>query len=90
MYGSHDWMDKKGGKAAVEIIEQTTAQARREANATDRELDNGRARLYIIDDAGHHLYLDGWKQFDEIMRREMEETTRDTKRLEALQHKQDT
>jgi cardiolipin-specific phospholipase len=34
------------------------------------------AREIIIKHAGHNLHLDGWEEFNQLMRREMEVTLR--------------
>jgi cardiolipin-specific phospholipase len=36
--------------------------------------------VLIIQKAGHHVYLDGWEQFNDVMRKEMEETSQQTKK----------
>jgi len=51
MYGDNDWMDAKAGKAASDVMKQT----------------GGRAKYRIISDAGHHLYLDNYNEFNEYM-----------------------
>jgi cardiolipin-specific phospholipase len=40
--GDHDWMDPEGGEQSVENL---------------RKAGNGQARSYIVNNAGHHVYL---------------------------------
>lgn len=82
MYGDGDWMDAAGGFAA----EQKLLRAREKAllTGTDHEKrnENGAAKVIIVPDAGHHLFLDNPEAFNEYMRIEMEET-----RAEGLRKK---
>jgi cardiolipin-specific phospholipase len=80
MYGEHDWMDIAGGYAAEQKLKEEKAKALKSASKEEREMENGSAKVVIIKKAGHHLYLDGHEEFNEVMRREMEETSRSTKR----------
>ncbi|KZT62984.1 alpha/beta-hydrolase [Calocera cornea HHB12733] len=43
VYGDHDWMDPAGGLAAIEKL---------------KAAGNKDARMYVVDNAGHHVYLD--------------------------------
>lgn len=74
MYGENDWMDIAGGFAAEEKIREEKEKALREANEEERLKENGSTKVLTIKNSGHHLYLDGWEEFNEIMRNEMEET----------------
>ncbi|KAL2826821.1 Alpha/Beta hydrolase protein [Aspergillus cavernicola] len=76
MYGDHDWMDYKGGVEAVAKI--TKEKQRILANATpeEHEADNGSAKVVMIKNSGHHVYLDGYKQFNDAVLSEMEEVAR--------------
>lgn len=56
MYGDHDWMDYKGGVLACEELKA--------AGSPD-------AHLQIVAGAGHHVYLDAFKSFNQIVGREM-------------------
>jgi len=80
MYGEHDWMDIAGGYAAEQKLKEEKAKALQNATPEERQAENGSAKVVIIKKAGHHLYLEGWEEFNEVMRKEMEETRRDTKR----------
>ncbi|EDN10205.1 abhydrolase domain-containing protein [Histoplasma capsulatum] len=71
MYGEHDWMDVAGGYAAKARIEEEKARILRDASPEERAADQGSAKVVIIKNAGHHLYLDGWEEFNEVMLEEM-------------------
>ncbi|KAF1954297.1 alpha/beta hydrolase fold family protein [Byssothecium circinans] len=76
MYGEHDWMDVAGGFAAEEKIKQERKRILAHASAEEREKDQGDARVIIIEKAGHHVYLDGWEQFNRVMLDEMKDVRR--------------
>ena len=80
MYGENDWMDVTGGFAAEQKIAEERARALESASEEEKKKENGRARVVIIRNAGHHLYLDGWEEFNDVLRREMDETRREGKR----------
>ncbi|ODV78904.1 alpha/beta-hydrolase [Suhomyces tanzawaensis NRRL Y-17324] len=58
-YGKEDWMDKQGGKLCSDII-----------NSYHGEI---RSDVVEIEDSGHHLYLDNYQKFNEILVQEMKE-----------------
>lgn len=72
MYGENDWMDVAGGFAAQEKIRQARELLSRE----EKEKDRGDAKVIIINKAGHHVYLDGWEQFNNVMLEEMADVKR--------------
>ncbi|OKL59281.1 hypothetical protein UA08_05411 [Talaromyces atroroseus] len=76
MYGDHDWMDVAGGFAAKEKLDEAKRQALKNATAEQRQADNGSAKVIIIKNAGHHLYLEGDKEFNKIVLEEMEDVRR--------------
>ncbi|KAI9375722.1 Alpha/Beta hydrolase protein [Aspergillus egyptiacus] len=76
MYGDHDWMDYKGGQAAAAKILQEKQRILENATPAERESDNGSAKVVMIKNSGHHIYLDGWKQFNDIVLSEMEDVAR--------------
>jgi cardiolipin-specific phospholipase len=76
MYGDHDWMDVSGGEAAKEKLEEEKRRALKDATPEERRADNGSAKVIIIKKAGHHLYLDGWEEFNEAILKEMEDVRR--------------
>ncbi|KAK2630517.1 hypothetical protein QTJ16_001337 [Diplocarpon rosae] len=84
MYGENDWMDIAGGYAAEQKLKEEKTKALESATAEEKKYENGSAKVVIIRKAGHHLYLDGWEQFNEVMREEMEETKRDSKKFSGL------
>ena len=78
LYGEKDWMDVNGGRAAVELLTEATARAKKEAqgSAAASSKDEGSAKVLVVKEAGHHVYLDGWEEFNQLMKTEMEETAR--------------
>ncbi|OCK99761.1 alpha/beta-hydrolase [Cenococcum geophilum 1.58] len=83
MYGENDWMDIAGGFAAEEKIKQEKARILADASEEERMRDNGSAKVVVIYEAGHHVYLDGAEQFNQVMLDEMRdvvETERKMKR----------
>lgn len=57
VYGDHDWMDPEGGRQSVENL---------------RQAGNGKGRMYIISQAGHHLYLDNVKAVNDLLIKELD------------------
>ncbi|KIW22346.1 uncharacterized protein PV07_12243 [Cladophialophora immunda] len=80
MYGENDWMDVSGGYAAKKKIDAETARALAAAPLEERDRDHGSAKVVIIKNAGHHLYLDGPDEFNEVILAEMEDVRRRTLR----------
>lgn len=80
MYGENDWMDIAGGYAAEQKLKEEKEKALKDASPEEKANENGSAKVVIIQKAGHHLYLDGWEQFNEVMREEMEDTKRMTRK----------
>jgi cardiolipin-specific phospholipase len=80
MYGENDWMDVAGGYAAEQEMKEAKERALKNASDFEKKMENGSAKVVIIQKAGHHVYLDGAEQFNEVLREEMEETSRDSKR----------
>ncbi|EAW23371.1 putative alpha/beta hydrolase [Aspergillus fischeri NRRL 181] len=75
MYGDHDWMDAAGGFAAKAKIEEEKRRVLQNASPEEREADNGSAKVIIIKGSGHHIYLDGWEEFNKVVLEEMEEVS---------------
>jgi cardiolipin-specific phospholipase len=77
-YGENDWMDVAGGFDAADKIKAATTEAKTEAKSkagvegTSNE-DSGLARVHVVKKAGHHVYLDGWEEFNALMLKEMGE-----------------
>ena len=80
MYGENDWMDIAGGYAAEQKMLEAKEKALRNASPEEKEKDVGSAKVMIIKKAGHHVYLDGWEEFNEVMREEMNDVSRREKR----------
>lgn len=80
MYGENDWMDIAGGFAAEQRLKEEKAKILKSATEEEKKRENGSAKVLVIKKAGHHVYLDGWEEFNEVMREEMEETSRQTKK----------
>ncbi|RKF82345.1 putative cardiolipin-specific deacylase, mitochondrial [Golovinomyces cichoracearum] len=74
MYGENDWMDVAAGYAAEQRLNEERARVIETASNEERMRENGSTKVIIVKNAGHHLYLDNWKEFNEIIRNEMEET----------------
>lgn len=74
MYGDSDWMDVTGGFASEEIIKKRVEKALMEGSAEERRDENGSAKVIVVRKAGHHLYLDNPDEFNEYIRKELEET----------------
>lgn len=73
MYGENDWMDVAGGFAAEEKLKQEQKRILANASPEEKQRENGEAKVIIINKAGHHVYLDGWEQFNRVMLEEMED-----------------
>ena len=76
MYGENDWMDIAGGYAAQRKLEDEKRRITKQLPAEEREKDNGSAKVMVIKNAGHHVYLDGWEEFNDVMLKEMNEVSR--------------
>lgn len=77
MYGENDWMDAAGGFAAEQKLAEAREKALLEGTEEERARENGQARVVIVSKAGHHLYLDNADEFNEVMKKEMEETMKE-------------
>ncbi|KAJ5629153.1 cardiolipin-specific deacylase [Penicillium herquei] len=76
MYGDHDWMDVTGGHAAVTRLEEEQRRVLADASPEERQKEQGSARVVVINRAGHHLYLDGWEDFNRVILSEMEDVNK--------------
>jgi cardiolipin-specific phospholipase len=81
MYGENDWMDIAGGYAAEQKIKEEKEKSLKGATQEERKNDRGSAKVMVIKNAGHHVYLDGWEEFNEVMRKEMEEVSTHQKKV---------
>ncbi|KAH9482592.1 putative cardiolipin-specific deacylase, mitochondrial [Psilocybe cubensis] len=57
VYGDHDWMDPVGGQESVKRL---------------RKVGNDNGRMYIISNAGHHVYLDNKDEVNALLVKELE------------------
>ncbi|KAH7024227.1 putative alpha/beta hydrolase [Ilyonectria destructans] len=69
MYGENDWMDVAGGEAAVEKLNLFQLEALRQGKR-----DNGEAKLIMVSNAGHNLYLDNPDEFNSKLYKELGDT----------------
>lgn len=76
MYGDHDWMDVSGGHAAAARLEEEKRRVLANATPEERRNDQGSAKVVVINKAGHHLYLDGWEEFNKVVLSEMEDVNK--------------
>lgn len=74
MYGENDWMDVGGGLAAEQKLKEAREKALESATEEEKAREAGRARVVVVSKAGHHVYLDNADEFNEVMRKELEET----------------
>ena len=81
LYGDHDWMDVKGGFDAKEKVDEETRAAIEGLSLQEQAKDNGSARVVLIENAGHHLYLDNPDEFNRIIEEEMEGVERRSRRM---------
>ena len=77
-------MDIAGGYAAEQKLKEEKEKVLKSATEEEKKRENGSAKVIIIQNAGHHLYLEGWEQFNRVMRKELEVTGRDTKKFKKL------
>ncbi|CCU82560.1 putative abhydrolase domain-containing protein 4 [Blumeria hordei DH14] len=73
IYGENDWMDVAAGYLAERKLEEEKGRVLGEASEEEQGRENGRAKVLVIKNAGHHLYLDGWEEFNEVIREEMKD-----------------
>ncbi|KAJ6036474.1 cardiolipin-specific deacylase [Penicillium herquei] len=76
MYGDHDWMDVTGGHAAVARLQEEQRRILADASPEERQKEQGSAKVVVINRAGHHLYLDGWEDFNRVILSEMEDVNK--------------
>lgn len=76
MYGENDWMDIAGGYAAEQKINEERERVLQSATPNERKNDRGAAKCLVIKKAGHHVYLEGWEEFNEVMRKEMADVSK--------------
>lgn len=81
MYGENDWMDVAGGYAAEERIKREKKKVLAQATEEEKRQENGDVKVTVIRKAGHHLYLEGYEQFNDEILGEMRDVETRQKRL---------
>ncbi|EMC96485.1 hypothetical protein BAUCODRAFT_33843 [Baudoinia panamericana UAMH 10762] len=84
-YGDSDWMDVNGGYDCETKCNAEKQKALANATERERQLENGSIKVSIIRKAGHHVYLDGYEQFNKEILEEMRDVERRQQRLAAVQ-----
>lgn len=79
LYGENDWMDVGGGYDSQKKLKDEQEKFLATATEEEKKSDNGSSRVVIIKKAGHHVYLDGWEEFNSVVLKEL----RDVQRREA-------
>ncbi|KAJ4472232.1 alpha/beta-hydrolase [Lentinula aciculospora] len=57
VYGDQDWMDPEGGSESVERL---------------RQAGHGQGKMYIVNNSGHHVYLDNPRVVNNLLVKELE------------------
>lgn len=73
MYGDRDWMDVSGGHAAKAKLDEERERVLKDATPEERVAERGSAKVIVVRDAGHHLYLDGHEEFNSAILKEMKD-----------------
>lgn len=82
MYGENDWMDVAGGLASEVKLNKKREEILKTASAEDRQNERGSVSVVVVPKAGHHLYLDNPNDFNRLIKEEMEDTMRESKKLQ--------
>ena len=83
MYGEHDWMDVQGGHASADKLREEKRRALATASESEKAREDGDVKVVVIGKAGHHVYLDGAEEFNQVVLEEMKDVERRRKRLEG-------
>ncbi|KAB8337277.1 hypothetical protein FH972_021578 [Carpinus fangiana] len=73
MYGENDWMDVNGGYEALDKMRAAKNKLLEQATEEEKQRDQGSAKVLVVKGAGHHVYLDGWEEFNSMIRDEMKD-----------------
>jgi cardiolipin-specific phospholipase len=94
MYGDMDWMDIAGGYAAEEKIRNTAIPMEDgkpvgsyiggEEWRGEKSGTGGEAKVLVVQNAGHHLYLDGHEEFNSMIIKEMKDVEARQKQERAI------
>lgn len=82
MYGDHDWMDVAGGYASEEKIKARIEDALLNGTPEEQKRENGSAKVVIVRNSGHHLYLDNPEEFNRYITEELIDAQKLERRLE--------
>ena len=66
-------MDVKGGYAAKKKLDAEREKALEGKSDAEKAEDRGDTRVVIVKKAGHHLYLDNADEFNDFMKKEMDD-----------------
>ncbi|KAI1360565.1 Alpha/Beta hydrolase protein [Xylaria arbuscula] len=80
MYGENDWMDVAGGLASEEKLKEAKVKVLAQASDEEKKKENGSCKVIVVSKAGHHLYLDNPDEFNEYIKKELEDTRSQTLR----------
>ena len=80
LYGENDWMDVEGGYDAQKKLKEEKENILASASEEDKKKDQGRSKVIVIKNAGHHVYLDGWEEFNSVVLKELEDLRRRERR----------
>ncbi|KAK4192410.1 putative cardiolipin-specific deacylase, mitochondrial [Podospora australis] len=85
MYGENDWMDVAGGYAAEEKLKARIVKALTQGTEEEKKNENGSAKVLVVRKAGHHLYVDNPNEFNDLVTKELEDTSAQGKRVRAAE-----
>lgn len=84
MYGENDWMDVNGGYAAQDKLRAIKDGLMKSYTAQEKAREQGDAKVLIVKGAGHHVYLDGWEEFNGMITDEMKDVDAREKKRNSL------
>jgi len=77
-------MSVEGGHDAVAKMKAAQEAALENATPAERARENGDQKVIVVPNAGHHLYLDNYKFFNDAIDKELADVEKRNKRLETL------